>query len=207
MKKTVIYKPYLSLKIIAVIFIFLQSSLLFSQRGNSNEMSKLPLSKQFDYIYEKSSTYQTYKVINKGWFLKIKKNVTDSVQSLQNQLENSKRTISEQKETISNTNLSLKKSNEKIEELTDEKESISFLGIPLKKGVYNTLMFTIIAVLASLLGFFIFRFKNSNQVTKKTKKDLAELNNEFEDHRIKALEREQKVRRELQDLINKTKSN
>ena len=64
-------------------------------------------------------------------------------------------------------------------------------------------MWSIIAALIALLAIFIFRFKNSNIVTKATKNALAELENEFKEHRRIALEREQKVRRELQDELNK----
>lgn len=186
-----------------ILFILLQSFYVFSQQ--SNEMNKLSLLEQFEYTYKKSGTYKTYKVVPKNLFFKLKRNVMDSVTSLQNELKTNDKIITDQKIALKKVNLLLEESNEKIEELTKEKERISFLGIPLKKGMYNTLLFMIIIILASFLGFFIFKFKNSNQITQKAKKDLNELNNEFEKHRTKALEREQKVRRELQDCINKNK--
>ncbi len=178
------------------------SSAVFSQKKNLREINKLPVSEQFEYMYKKSGSYKQYKVIEKEWFFMLKKNVTDSIKSLQKQLIDSKNTIAEQSKKIDKTNSELKSSSEEINSLTKEKESISFLGIPLKKAMYNTVIFLIIAVLAALLGLYIYRFNNSNQVTKKYKKDLQELDNEFEEHRAKALEREQKARRELQDLLN-----
>lgn len=186
-----------------ILFILLQNFYVFSQQ--SNEINKLSLLEQFEYTYKKSGTYQTYKVVPKNLFFKLKRNVMDSVTSLQNELKTNDKIITDQKIALKKVNLLLEESNEKIEELTKEKERISFLGIPLKKGMYNTLLFMIIIILASFLGFFIFKFKNSNQITQKAKKDLNELNNEFEKHRTKALEREQKVRRELQNYINKNK--
>jgi hypothetical protein len=42
-------------------------------------------------------------------------------------------------------------------------------------------------------------------VTKEAKRKLEDIETEFEDHRRIALEREQKVRRQLQDEINKNK--
>ena len=44
-------------------------------------------------------------------------------------------------------------------------------------------------------------------VTKAAKKSLEDTELEFEEHRRVALEREQKVRRQLQDEINKQKGN
>lgn len=66
-------------------------------------------------------------------------------------------------------------------------------------------MWSVIAVLFALLLFFIYRFKNSNAVTITTKESLENLENEFKEHRTFALEREQKVMRQLQDERNKHK--
>ena len=43
-------------------------------------------------------------------------------------------------------------------------------------------------------------------MTKQAKLSLAETEEEFEEHRRNALEREQKVRRQLQDMINEQKN-
>lgn len=175
------------------------------QTVKKKNINKLPLKDQFEYIYKKSGTYQTYKVVKKEWFFKIQRNALDSLQSAKKSLVDSQKIVQEQKATIAETNEALKASNEKIKKLTNEKESISFFGISLTKSTYNTLMMIIIIALAVLLGLFIYRFKNSIAITKKHKKDLDELEQEFEQHRSKSLEREQKVRRQLQDLINKEK--
>ncbi|MDX1316484.1 MAG: tRNA (guanine-N1)-methyltransferase, partial [Xanthomarina gelatinilytica] len=49
------------------------------------------------------------------------------------------------------------------------------------------------------------KYKNSHVITKEAKKALEEIEVEFEEHRKTALEREQKVRRQLQDELNKQK--
>ena len=64
-------------------------------------------------------------------------------------------------------------------------------------------MWSIIIALLVFLLVFIYKFKKSNVVTKMTKRALVDLENEYEEHRRVALEREQKVRRQLQDEINK----
>jgi hypothetical protein len=66
-------------------------------------------------------------------------------------------------------------------------------------------MWSIIGALLALLIFFVYKFNNSNVVTKEAKLALSEMEEEFEEHRKVALEREQKVRRQLQDEINKQK--
>jgi len=61
--------------------------------------------------------------------------------------------------------------------------------------------------LLALLLFFIYKYKNSNSITRDVNMSLSEIEGEFEEHRKVALEREQKVRRQLQDELNKHKTN
>jgi len=67
-------------------------------------------------------------------------------------------------------------------------------------------MFCVIILLFILLFYFIFKFKNSNIVTQKAILDLEDVENEFAIHRKKTLEKEQKLRRALQDEINKNRT-
>ena len=89
--------------------------------------------------------------------------------------------------------------------VTEEKDSMSFLGLPVSKGTYNFVLWTIIGALFLTLGLFIYKFRNSNILTQEAKQNLSELEVEYEDHRRRALEREQKISRQLQDEINKQK--
>ena len=56
-----------------------------------------------------------------------------------------------------------------------------------------------------LLLFFIFKYQSSLKGTKEAIANLEDLEKEFEDHRRRALEREQIINRKLQDEINKHK--
>ena len=83
---------------------------------------------------------------------------------------------------------------------------MALLGMQTSKTNYNVIMWSIIAALTAFLLFFIYKFKNSNSLTKEAKHKLEEVETEFEEHRRTALEREQKVRRQLQDELNKNKA-
>jgi len=74
------------------------------------------------------------------------------------------------------------------------------------KSAYNSLLWSLIIGLILLLVLFIFKFKNSNTITKQANLLLVETEEEFDTFRARSLEREQKVRRELQDEINKHKT-
>ncbi|WP_298315369.1 tRNA (guanine-N1)-methyltransferase [uncultured Aquimarina sp.] len=158
---------------------------------------------QFDVVIKKSGRYQEYKVVKRVWLDKLKGNTIDSLKTLEAKLNSSNQKIAEQQTAISNLETSLAKTNGDLSAVTEEKDSMTFLGISFTKGSYKTMMWTIVGGLLALLAFFVFKFKNSNSVTIQAKKALAETEAEFEDHRRRALEREQKVMRKLQDEINK----
>lgn len=163
------------------------------------------VSNQFDNLIKNSNRYQEYKVVNKSWLLKLKSNVTDSISANQKEISDANRLINSQKKSIDSLKLAIHTSETSISNLQGEIQSISLFGLQINKSAFKTIMFSIIIVLALLLLFFISRFKQSNSITKQTKLDLKELDEEFEQHRKKALEREQKVRRQLQDELNKQK--
>jgi hypothetical protein len=160
---------------------------------------------QFDYLYRKSSSYQEYKVVKKTFYQKIKGNVLDSMQALKKDLVDTKKLVEVQGNEIKSLKSDLLTTNDNLISVTKEKDDINFLGMPMTKASYNSLLWSIIFSLVALLLFFIFRFKSSNTITVQSKNLLNDTEKEFEAYKAKALEREQKVRRELQDELNKQK--
>lgn len=158
---------------------------------------------QFDVVIRKSGKYQEYKVVKRTWIEKLKGNTIDTLKTLESKLNTSNLKITEQQTSISSLETSLAKANEDLSTITEEKDNMTFLGISFTKGSYKTMMWSIVGALLALLGFFILKFKNSNSVTVQAKKALTETEEEFEEHRRRALEREQKIMRKLQDEINK----
>ena len=64
-------------------------------------------------------------------------------------------------------------------------------------------MWGIVATLIIALLFFIFRFNKRNTQTTEAKNNLLQTEKEFEDYRAKALEKEQRLGRLLQDERNR----
>ena len=67
-------------------------------------------------------------------------------------------------------------------------------------------MWGIIGLLVLVVLFLLFKFKNRNTINQATPFNHPETDEEFETHRQQALEREQQLRRKLQDEINKNKN-
>lgn len=160
---------------------------------------------QFEYVIQKSNRYQDYKVVKTNWLYALKAHTLDSLIAIQNQLDNTKNVVSTQQTEIDQLKTNLATTQNNLATTNTEKDSMSLLGLQMSKIHYNLLMWAIIGVLLALLLMFVYKFKNSNSVTKSAKKNLAVIEEEFEEHRRNALEREQKVRRQLQDELNKQK--
>ena len=193
--------------------LFLAITLLFSvlvsaQNVAKNANLKLkegPISEQFEFILKNSNKYKEYKVVKRTWIEKLKKNVADSINVIKKDFTAEVAKVAIQQAEIEKLKTDLAAVNQKITDLNTEKDSISLLGLQLSKASYQTLMWGIIGVLAVLWLFFAYKFKSSNSITKEANIKLAETELEFEEHRKRALEREQQVRRKLQDEINKNK--
>lgn len=189
------------------IFIFITTFSLQAQEDTEEKLSLTTgsIENQFEYIFQKSNNYQDYKVVKKNWLYVLRNNTLDSVKRVENALLVAKNLTAEQDKKINELNAQLAESNNNLANVTEEKDSISFFGALINKPAYKGIMWGIVVVLVLILGLFVYRFKNANIITQEAKKSLAELELEYEEHRRKALEREQKARRQLQDEINKQK--
>ncbi|RXG15540.1 hypothetical protein DSM03_102229 [Leeuwenhoekiella aestuarii] len=165
------------------------------------------ISQQFENLLENSNNYQDYKVVKQNSLLKLKSNAADSISGLKEQINTLQEQINSQQAKVSELNNSLEETENTLENTRAEKDSIFFLGIPMSKGGYMGMMWGIVAVLALALIFFIFRFKGSNAHTQEARKKLADVETEYEEYRKKALEKEQKMGRLLQDERNKAVKN
>lgn len=174
-----------------------QTTKQFIDTGSVNE--------QFENLIQNSNKYQDYKVVKLNWLLKLKSNINDSILASKEGILKATNTINKQKKIIDSINTSFSTTKNEIATLKNQITTISFFGIDFEKGLFKTIMLSIIGGLILFLLFFVSKFKQSISITKQTKSNLKEVEDEFEEHRKKALEREQKVMRRLQDELNKQK--
>lgn len=196
----------------ALIVTALFSLNITAQNASTQEDEKLSLNSgtldnQFEYVIRRSNNYQEYKVVKKTWLYSLKSHTLDSLKVLHNNLNDTKIVVNTQAEEIASLKTNLTNTQGTLDKTNIEKDNMSLFGMQMSKSSYNTMLWSIIAGLLAFLLFFIYKYKNSNAITKEAKTALSETEEEFEEHRRKALEREQKVRRQLQDELNKNKSN
>jgi len=196
-------------------FFFLTAALLcygLAQAQEAEEELSLDsgsIESQFEYIYKRSGNYNAegkrYEVVRALELDKLRDNVLDSLKATRAEANGLNATIGSQKITIDDLNGKLEETTRKLNEVTGEKDSMSLFGASVSKATYNVVLWTIIVGLLLLLLLFVFRFRQSNVLTQEAKAKLADLESEYEEHRRKALEREQRISRQLQDEINKYK--
>lgn len=189
-------------KIILLSALFIGFSLTsFSQ----NEENK-NLDQQFKELIESSNSYQAYKVIKHSKLKILQKDIRDSINVLEKTISNSQLLIADQKAKIDSSLQVIEGLNTKLAETQKQVDNINILGISTNKSSYSTIMWTIVILLifTALILFFI--YKKGNRKTKEAKAKFLETEQELEGLRKRSLEREQKIRRELQDEINKNRS-
>lgn len=196
----------------AIVFSLLFTNISLAQTPTAiQEPEKLSLNSgtldnQFEFVIRRSPRWQDYKNVKTNWLYTLKAHTLDSIKALQVQLDDTKAVVTAKQKEIDELKTNLSSTQTTLEATNIEKDSMSLFGMQMSKGSYNTMLWSVIGALLALLLFFIYKFRNSNSTTKLAKHNLSEIETEFEEHRRTALEREQKVRRQLQDEINKQKN-
>ena len=181
------------------------------QATTTKELSldKGNINSQFDYIYKKSGNYRAdgkrYEVVRIISLDKLRKNVLDTLNASNKKAAELNAAISGHEATIASLNKKLDETTNNLSAVTEEKDSMSLLGMLVSKITYNIILWTIIGGLMLLFLLFVYKFQRSNTLTQEAKTALSEVEVEYEDHRRRALEREQRISRQLQDEINKYK--
>jgi hypothetical protein len=174
--------------------------------GQENLEIENTLENQFDKIYRTSTTYKKYKVIDKDLYQDLKRNVLDSLKTAKEKLIEKEQLLKAEQDNILKTKTNLEKTQKELQISTTKEDSISLFGIQLSKTTYNLILWLLIISLLLALLFFIFKFSKTNIDTKKAEANLLEIEQEFEYYRKKSLGKEQKLRRQLQDEINKQRN-
>jgi len=185
-------------------------SMLWSQEEEQeSSLDGGTIESQFEFLYRKSGNYNAegrrYEVVRRIQLDKIRDNILDSLNKARAEARELNATITRQDGTIEDLNGKLENTTNQLSDVTAEKDSMSFFGMQVSKITYNLILWTIIGALLLFLLLFIYKYRRSNVLTQEAKVKLADVETEYEDHRRKALEREQKISRQLQDEINKYK--
>ncbi len=170
---------------------------LSAQDEKATPLDSDNLENQFQYIITKTEVFQQYQVVKRTLLYKLKKNTLDSIKSLKARQDDLNTQVKDLKSELSVTETNLKDTQNRYDTATTEKDSLKLFGILITKTTYYIIVLTIILGLIAALIIVFILFKRSNAITVKTKDTLTNTQKDFEKHRKWALEKEQKLSREL----------
>lgn len=161
---------------------------------------------QFEHVIESSGTYQKYKVIKISKIKDLRKTTRNQIVILEQRIDSLHKKIEVQQSQANQLHQKLEKADTDITRLTKSKDEFSFLGTPIQKDTYSTMVWIIILILAIVLTVFVYKFKQSYRITSEARKNFNDKEQELNDYRKKALEEQQKLGRQLMDERRKQNS-
>lgn len=165
-----------------------------------------PLATLFDSIYSISNSYDRYKIIKKIYLQDLKQQSLDSVKNYKQQLAQKDSLLKIEIGNFKNLMAEAEKTQIALKESILKENNITLFGTSIRKTNYNLVLWLIMLLLLLGLCIFIYKYNNNKHISKKAQNDLTEIEEEFTAFRKKTLEREQKLRRQLQDEINKQRN-
>ncbi|KHJ37226.1 hypothetical protein PBAC_25560 [Pedobacter glucosidilyticus] len=184
-------------------YLFTSITLLTIGTINSSK-AQTSLNTQYQNVVEKANNYQEYKVINQNQIKNLWKNTTNSLQSKQAKLNQAQSQLKKQQSEINQLQKLLSEKDNSLSTALNTKDEILLLGfIPLSKASYQSTMWGLIILLASLSAFLIFRTKSFRNEALYRTKLFNDLTEEFKNYKAKANDNEKKLARALQDERNK----
>ena len=184
-------------KVLLLTLFLISTPALFAQEKS--------LEDQFNDLNKSSNNYKEFKVVEKIKINALKSSVLDSVASMNQNIELISEENNQQKNTILKLRNDLSSSQNTLSDFKENENTIKTFGIAAKKTTYKIITFSIIIILILIIFILIYKFNNNSRITKLTIANLQENEEEFEGFKHRSLEREQKLRRQLLDEVNRSK--
>ncbi len=190
MKKTFLNSA--SILLLAGLFISMIQA-VNAQSGASAVLDSALLEAQLDYIHENTRVYNDYRAIRADIFLKMKRNVLDTINASKLEVEQLNSQLTERNFRIETLNTDLTRTKNEKDEAIKNQNSLSFFGIQMNKTLYNSIVWFIILGLVALAVMLIMLHRRSHLVTKQVKEELQTTQDEFDLYRKSSREKYEKL--------------
>jgi len=188
---------------IYIVAVFVIVSVFQMNAQTDSLKTETPIQDEFSALIQESNNYQGYKVVDYDKLIELRNTTRNYITELKEEIVVQKNTVDQQNDEIQKLKSDLTATQEDLERVSEEKDALMFLGMPFSKGGYKAMMWAIVGVLIALLLVIFFRYKSSHAATRDAQQKLDETEREFDAYRTKALEKEQRLGRMLQDEKNK----
>lgn len=197
-------KKYLVMQKILALFIFLATIQI--GKGQAVEVpndKELTLKDRFMLMKAKSQNFHDYKVIKENVLDGVWTIIQDSIRRKQMDIHAANASIAKLKEEVGNAQNAIKEKEESVAEIIHDSTHINAFGIDVNKKVFLSFILILFGGLVFLLVLVAGRLKLMYATLKEKGESLKLVNQEFDDFKHKALEKQIKLSRELQNERNK----
>ncbi|TFH26732.1 MAG: hypothetical protein E4H10_06170, partial [Bacteroidia bacterium] len=164
-----------------------------AQSGALAVLDSATLETQLGYIHSNTRVYDNFRAIREDIFLKLKRNVLDTLIAEKLQVAQLNSRLTERNFEIERLNTDLGRTKNELDESIRNKNSLSIFGISMNKAVYNSVMWFIVLGLAALAVIMLVLFRRSHIVTSQTKNELKTTLEEFDQYRKNSREKYEKM--------------
>ena len=161
------------------------------------------LNGQYQFLLSKSRSINGYKLVNPYRLTAVWKSVTDTLVKERAELIKLKAKVAAQEKTIGSLQTEVKGNETEVNNTNAKIDEINFLGLSFTKSTYNTIVWSIVGILAIALFVVIARSAKNITEAKHRTQLYEEVSAEYQAFKAKSVEKERKLARELQDERNK----
>lgn len=152
---------------------------------------------QYQFIMTKVYRYQQPMIAS------LYKTMQDSLRIQHTNLAVVQNKLSVQTKTLSSLQVDVNTKEESLNQTNAQVNSISFLGMPVEKATYNTMMWGLVIALSTLAAIVIFLSGSARREAHYRTKLYNDLEEEYKGYKTKANDKEKKLSRDLQTVRNK----
>lgn len=162
------------------------------------------LNGQYQFMLSRTRTSSDgYKMVAKYRLDQLWKNVSDTLRKERAERRNLQQKLNDQAKTVTYLKTEISGKDASLNESTNKLNEIKLLGVSFDKGTYSIMVWSIIGVLVIALIIIIARSGKSISEAKHRTQLYNEVAEEYQAYKSKAVEKERKLARELQDERNK----
>ncbi len=167
------------------------------------ERDSQTLNERYFVMKNKSQTYQDYKVIKENILEGMWKIVQDSMQHKQSEIRKANATIASLNNELDENKQTLKEKEESMQDVLYASTHITVLGIDFTKGVFAGLMGAVILLLGLIIAVIYYTMKMMRRNLAEKVELMNSISTEYEDYKRRAMDKQTKLSRELQNERNK----
>lgn len=201
-------------------FFFVLSVSVANAQGTTKEGTAATdnLARQFNRLKANSNSYsennKTYKVVDVSALDAFWKNVQETLEAREQKLKQAgveteqnlvkaQEDIAEQQEQLQALKQQYAAKEQEVQQNIHDVANLSVLGIDMNKQTFVILSFVVIITLLIVLAVIMMQYKSSKNVAVEKRKAYDDVNQEYDEYKKGAREKELKLKRELQTELNR----